>query len=51
MNTDDVNDQLNIFNNALTAIDNCALLITTRAKRKPNKYMNDTTKNKLKKDK
>ena len=35
MNTDDVNNQVNILNNVLlTAINNCAPLITSRAKRK-----------------
>ena len=47
MNTDDVDHQVNILNNILlTAINNCAPLITTRATRKPNKWMNDTIKKK-----
>ena len=45
MNTDDVNNQVNILNNVLlTAINNCAPLITTRVKGKPNIWMNDTIK-------
>ena len=52
MNTDYVNNQVDKLNNVLlTAIKNCAPLITTRAKRKPNKWMNDTIKKKLKKEK
>ena len=52
MNTDDVNNQVNILNNVLlTAINNCTPLITTKVKRKPNKWMNDTIKKKLKKEK
>ena len=48
MNTDDVNNQVNILNIVLlTAINNCAPLITTRAKRKLNKSMNDTIKKKI----
>ena len=40
MNTDDVNNQVNILNNVLlTAINNYAPLITTRVKRQPNKRM------------
>ena len=45
VNTDNVNNQVHIINNVLlTAINNCAPLITTRVKRKPNKWMNDTIK-------
>ena len=48
MNTDDVNNQVYILNNLLlTAINNCDPLITTRVKRKPNKWKNDTIKKKI----